>query len=219
MIRKINYYGNPFIGLFIYTDDRHTFVPKNMPDRYIDSMIDLETEVIKTNIAGCELLGVYVEGNSKGVILPYQTTEAESAVFKDLGYDCYILNDKHNAIGNNLAVNDKGGIINPNINRKEIKKLEEVLGVELIPMKILNYDAVGTLCVVTNKGFIVHNDVDEETIRKLKQIFKVDGINATVNMGSPLVSLGVIANDKGCILGSETTGFEVQRISEGLGLL
>ncbi|MCD6279393.1 translation initiation factor IF-6 [Candidatus Micrarchaeota archaeon] len=219
MIRKINYYGNPFIGLFFYTDDRYTLVPRNIQDKFMEDIKCLNTDIVKASISECELLGIFIEGNKNGIILPYQSTDEERQFLKKLGYEYYVLKDRHNAIGNNLVVNDKGGIVSPNINRKEVKYMEDILDVELVPMKILGYSAVGGLCVATNKGFIVHNDVDDETIKQLKTIFSVNGINTTVNMGNTFVSLGAVANDNCCLLGSDTSGFEAQRVSEGLDLI
>ena len=219
MITKTSYYGNPFVGLYVYSDNNFTFVPVNFQDKHFKDMSVLKTEVMKATMAGCELLGLYMDGNSSGVILPYLAEEKEVHMLKQLGYNIYISQDKNNAIGNNLAVNDKGGIVNPDIPANEIKNMQDVLGVELVPMTVMGYETVGTVCKVTNKGFIVHNDADDDCLAKLEKIFGVKGINATVNMGSPLVRLGVVANDKGIVMGENTSGVEVQRVSEGLDIM
>ncbi len=219
MVVQLHHYGNSNIGLFFYTDNKYTFVPPNVQEKNLPRISKLGTEIVKTTLADCDLIGVYMTGNSRGVILPYHVTDEEVRLIHELGYEYYVVEDKHNAIGNNLVVNDRRGIVNPHIPKSEIKNMEDVLGVELVSREILGYEAVGTVVLATNKGFIVHNDADEDLLNELKEIFGVPGLNVTVNMGSPFVRLGVIANDRGCILGMETSGIELQRITEALDLV
>ncbi len=205
--------------MFIKTNNEFTLLP-------VDSLKKLEvraellgTETVKISVGESNLLGVYVAMNNYGAILPNITTDEEVGRFKKLGINVYKSNSRHNAHGNNIAVNDKAGMINPNVSVAEKRKMEDALGVELVPMRIAGYSTVGSSCIATNKGFLVHYKSDEDELKKIRKILKVDGERGTVNTGVGFVSYGAVANSKGFIAGETTTAFELGRVMEALGLV
>jgi len=72
--------------------------------------------------------------------------------------------------------------------------------------------------VVTNRGGIVHPDASKKDLEFLQEFFKVPIDVGTVNFGVPYVRSGLVANDKGAIVGLNTTGPEILRISRILGM-
>ncbi len=216
---KASLFGNPYLGVYAIANENICLVAKHMSDELIEIIKKtLDVEVKKVSIGGSGLLGIYAVMNSKGIVVPSLISTEELEELKKLDLDIYVSESKFNALGNNIAVNDNGGIINDEIPKEEADRLGECLGVELIPMKIKGYEVVGSLCAPTNKGFIVHNDIREEKMKELEDIFKVRGMNSTANTGSYFVGLAFIANSKGCVVGEATSGFELQRIQEGLEL-
>ena len=57
----------------------------------------------------------------------------------------------------------------------------------------------------------------DEDIEKLRRIFQVEVDVGTVNKGRTIIRSGIVVNDYGCLVGEETTGFEIVRIMEVLG--
>lgn len=218
-MKRCDYYGNPWLGMLIKTNDSLTLIPKDSPKELEESMEDLDTKVIRTCVGESNLLGIYVAMNNNGMILPNITTDEEVKSIKKLGMNVYHSESKYNANGNNIAVNDKGGIINPNISQAEIKKMEDVLGVELVPMRIGGYSTVGSSCVTTNRGFLANYKATEDEMKEIGSALKVSGERGTVNTGVGFVSFGVIVNSKGYISGANTTAFEMGRVVEALGLI
>ncbi|MFA5382955.1 MAG: translation initiation factor IF-6 [Candidatus Micrarchaeia archaeon] len=217
---KASVFGNPYIGVYAIANEKICLVAKHMPDDLIKLIRDtLDVEVIKASIGGSDLLGIYAVMNSKGIVVPSLIFDSELEELKKLKLDIYVMEDKYNACGNNIAANDNGGILNNNIPKEEINKISECLGVDLVPMHIKNYETVGSLCSVTNKGFVIYNDISDEKMSQLEKIFKVRGLNSTANTGSYFVGISIVANSKGCVVGDITTGFELQRIQEGLELI
>lgn len=206
--------------MFMCTNDRHTFLP-------VDSMAKLEeaareglgTETMKVSMGDSNLLGVYMVINSTGAILPNIATEKEIALMKSTGLNVCVSTEKYNAHGNNIALNDLGGVINPHIGREEAKKMEDALGIELVPMTIAGYTTVGSMCLATKNGFLVHFKASEEEMTTLESILKVKGNRGTVNTGTGFVSYGAVANMRGYIVGEQTTPFESGRLEEALGLI
>jgi translation initiation factor 6 len=73
--------------------------------------------------------------------------------------------------------------------------------------------------VATNKGLLVHPRITEAEVAVLEDLFKLPVDVGTVNFGSPLVGSGLLANSKGYVAGSDTTGPELGRIEDALGFL
>ena len=55
-----------------------------------------------------------------------------------------ILDTKHNALGNLICVNDKGGVISPIIEKGFIKEIEDVLDIEVIQKNVAGFHQVGS---------------------------------------------------------------------------
>jgi translation initiation factor 6 len=219
-MRKTAYFGNPWIGMFIKTNDEYTMLPIDSMKKLEDAVQEaLRTEIIKTAIADSNLLGVYLTMNSNGIVAPSITGRKELEAIKKSGLSVYVSKERHNANGNNIAVNDKGGIVNPHLGRSEVKKMEDVLGVELLPMSVAGFTTVGSSCVATNEGFLCHFRATADEIKQMKDAFKVPGSKGTVNTGTGFVSYGVVVNRKGYIAGENTTAFELGRVEEALGLI
>jgi len=164
------------------------------------------------------LIGLFSAMNNNGIVIPHITYDKEiKNIKKELDINVCTIETKHTAIGNIIACNDNGAIVSKEIEDYNIKKIEDCLGVEVIPMRISNYNTLGSMCIATNNGFLVYNDIDDDEMEILEKIFKVEGINTTVNFGFQFPSYGVVANTKNCLVGSSTTGIESMRIERGLG--
>jgi len=182
---KASYFGNPWIGMFLRTNDEVSILPIDSMDK-LDSVVRerLKTEVVKVGMGDSNLLGVYIAMNSKGAILPNVAREAEIELLKKAGLNVYVSKDKNNANGNNIAANDRGGIINPYVEKDEARVIGDVLGVELVPMSIAGFSTVGSACIATNTGFLAHFRSSEDDLARLKDALKVPGNKGTVNTGT-----------------------------------
>lgn len=214
------YYGNPWLGMFIKTNDSHTMLPVDSMKKLEEAVQEtLKTEIIKTGIADTNLIGVYIAMNSNGIILPNVVQEKEIELIKKTGLNVHVSKDRNNANGNNIAANDRGGIINPHVEKEEVKKMGEALGVELVPMSIAEHTTVGSACLATNRGFFAHFKTTDDEMKNLKGIFGVHGNRGTVNMGTGFVSYGIVVNRNGYIAGEASSAFELGRAEEALGLI
>lgn len=220
MRRKCSYFGSPWIGAFVKTSDKFTLMPVDSLEKVVDCIEqNLKTEIVKVSVGESSLLGAYVAMNSNGAILPNVATEAEVDKFKKLGLNVHHSKAKSNAHGNNIALNDKGGLINPIISATERKIMEDVLGIELVPMRIAQYSTVGSACLAGNKGFLVHFGAKEDEQKAISDVLKVRGEKGSVNMGTGFVSLGIIGNRHGYIAGEATSVHEMGRAEYALGYI
>ncbi|MFH1221509.1 MAG: translation initiation factor IF-6 [Candidatus Micrarchaeota archaeon] len=219
-MKQTSYYGHSWIGMFIKGNDDITLVPIDAVDKMIESIEEnLKTKVVKIVLAQSNLIGVYTVMNSNGVVLPAAASSEEVAKIKELGLNVYVSHDRHNAFGNNIVVNNKGGVINPEIEQAEVRRLSDVLGVELVPGTIAKYLTVGSCCIATDNGFLAHYGASEQDMEWLENALKVKGALGTANTGSGFVAYGMVANNKGCLAGEASTVFELGRLLETMGLV
>lgn len=197
--------------------DKYAILSRNFPETGA-----LNVPRVRTRIYGTNLIGLFCVGNSNGILLPHFISDDEiaklSGFFRECGEEFNVgrLMDNYTAIGNLIACNDRAAIVSPMISKTET--IEEILGVEAVKKKISGHDETGACCVATNKGFIVHPDAGDE-LREISQILRVDGLTGSVNLGFPFIKSGIIANSKGYLVGSRTTGIELGRIDEALGFM
>lgn len=218
-MKRSSYFGNPWIGMFAATNDSITLIPADSMKKFEDVFADLGTEIMKVSVADTNLVGLYSAMNSNGIVLPNVANENESMMIKKSGLNVLVSGELNNAHGNNIAANDKGGIVNPRVAAKERKMMEDVLGIELVPMTVAGFHTVGSACIATTSGFLAHYRITDDEMDVLKGIFKVHGNKGTLNTGTGFVSYGAVVNKNGYVAGEASTAFELGRLEEAFGLI
>ena len=173
-IIKYDVYSGPNIGIFTNVNDKFVLVPHGFAETKAENLAKyLHTEYIMTPVANTRLLGVLMVLNNHGILLPRTSSPEEIAnLQKSTDLNVKILDTKHNALGNLISVNDKGGVISPLVEKEFIKEIEDVLDIEVIQKRIAGYDQVGAVMDANNLGAVIHPEADEEDIKNF-QIFWV----------------------------------------------
>jgi translation initiation factor 6 len=68
-------------------------------------------------------------------------------------------------------------------------------------------------------GVVLHPDVSEPEVKIVEKILGVSAMVGTVSFGSPLVGSGIVCSNNGAFAGGDTTGPELNRIEDALGLI
>ncbi len=214
-IEKTSFFNNPFIGMFVKTNNSITLLPTNAPEKLTHQAASaLGTKAVRLFIDQSALLGIFTALNDNGcVIQDFGETQDKSALKKE-GLNVHIL--KNYSPGNNILCNNKACLINPEIPPAEAKKIGDCLGVEMFRQKA-STRTIGTANVVTGRGLLAYNETSDIELKYLEKIFQVRGIVGTTNLGQTYNGFSVVANDRGVLLGSLTTGIELQRVYEALG--
>jgi translation initiation factor 6 len=211
---QVNVHGESFIGLLGFATDKYAILSENFPKNDV-----LDVPVLNTRIYGTNLVGLFCQGNSNGILLPYFVSDEDlrkvGDFARDFGLNVGKVNDKHTALGNLIACNDRGALVSPLI---EEDTIGDVLGVEVVKTRIANSNETGSCITATNKGFLAHNDAENQ-LNEIGNVLKVKGLCGTVNYGFPFVKSGVIANSNGYLAGMRTSGIELGRIEDALGFL
>ncbi len=210
-IFKYDVYRSPNVGIYAKCNDKFVFIPNGFASTKAENLCEfLGTEAIYTSVANTRLLGVLMALNNRGILLPNNCLENEiSHLKKTTGLNVDILDTKHTAIGNLICANDKGAVVSPLISNEHVKKIQDVLGVEVIRKRVAGYHQAGAMTVATNRGGIIHPSTEEEDIRIISQVLGVELEPSTINGGSPFLASGILANNKSLVVGTFTNGPEL----------
>ena len=214
-IFKYDVYRGPNIGLYTVVNDEHVFVPNGFAKTKSKKLSEyLKTDYIFTTMANTRLLGALIVMNNHGMLLPRNCSQWEfDHLKKSTDLNIEILDTKHNALGNLISVNDKGGIMSPMISKEYVKKVQDVLGIEVIQKKIAGYHQVGVMVNATSHGGIIHPETDDDDIKTISNVFGVNLEPATINGGIPYVSSGILANNNAIVVGNLTNGPEIMMLT------
>ena len=214
-IIKYDVYSGSNLGIFTSVNDKFVFVPNGFAKTKAENLANyLQTEYILTSVANTRLLGVLMVLNNHGILLPRTSSTEEIAnLQKHTDLNVKILDTKHNALGNLICVNDKGGVISPIVEKEYIKEIEDILDIEVIQKKIAGFHQVGAVMKANNHGAVIHPEADEEDIKNFSNIFGVNIEPTTINGGIPFVSSGILANSNAVVVGNLTNGPEIMMLT------
>ncbi|WP_435360045.1 translation initiation factor IF-6 [Haloarchaeobius sp. DFWS5] len=213
--------GSPYVGVFARATDVCFLCRPDIEESVRDAMADeLEVPAIPTTIAGSSTVGALVAGNSNGLVVTSRVTERERERIADV-VDLPVgeLPGRRNAAGNIILANDTGAYAHPDLSDEAVDIVEDTLGVPVERGDLAGVRTVGTAAVATNKGVLCHPKSTDEELDFLEDHLGVPADVGTINYGAPLVGSGLVVNDNGYVAGEETTGPELGRIEDALGLI
>ncbi len=217
MLRKLDFAGNPYLGVFCAANNSVIVASPHIPTKALRMAEDsLGVAIVRTTLGGSTVVGSLIAMNSRGALVTRFAEGDEVSQLREV--DVYRLNHRLNAVGNNVLVNDRGGLCHPDYGREVIREMEDVFGVPVERATLGGMKTVGSAAVVNNRGAICHPHSREQELRLVQEMMKVVPMIATANYGTPQLGACVVANDSGALIGNTTTPIEVGRIEEGLHL-
>ena len=211
--------GHSQVGVYLSVVGDVLFVPSTLEDEIaneIESSFDMESHRI--TIGGSALLGSLIRGNKKGVAVADIATQDDLDELSSFG-DVVILESGVNAAGNLIECNDKGAIVSPTIPVAGAEMISDVLSVTAIRSQVAGHGTVGSMMVANNNGILIHPDVKSAEAEAIEQAMQAPVMVGTVTFGSPFVGAGCCASDTHALVGSGSTGPELNRIEDALGLI
>ncbi len=211
--------GSDYAGVFCTASDKLVFVPHNLTKKEHDILHStLHVDLIEVSLAESTLIGLFSRANSNGIIVSNLATDEEVRALKAKvpGTNVEVLKSSINAIGSNILANDKIAIVNEEYEHHDIKQMADVLGVEVVKSQIGGFRTVGANNILTNVGLVINNRATDLEQKEWEKLTGFGTIRTTANTGALAVGLAVVANSKGVVAGEETTGFELNRIVQGL---
>ena len=204
------------LGVFSTCTEEVCLVPKGTRPEVIDQIeARLKVSVYQCFVNDSVLVGSLCRGNANGFLVPEHSKT--DALQKQIGKTVSALPGKLNAIGNILLANDTAGLAHPDIPDSIVKTIGETLKIDMKKGTIAGIKTVGMAGCVTNNGLLVSPGITEDETALLENLFGFEPVVGSVNFGSRMVGSGVLANSKGYVAGSETSGYELGRVASALG--
>ena len=211
--------GHSQVGVYLSVVGDVLFIPRNLEEdiaEEIESSFEMETH--KFLIGGSALLGSLVRGNRKGIAVADIATQEDLDELSSFG-DVVVLESGVNAAGNLMECNDRGAVVSTTIPPLGAEMISDVLGVTVVRTEIAGHNTVGSMIVANNKGVLVHPDVKTTEVKSIESAMEAPVMVGTVNFGSPFVGAGCCTSDTHALVGSGSTGPELNRIEDALGLI
>jgi len=202
----MDYFGNPNIGLYIYTNNKYAIVAAAFSKEDVKRIEDtLGVKAIQTTIAGTNLVGIFCSGNDDVLLVPNIINDNEKKLLDDNNIKYEIINTKFTALGNNMFCFKDKCYINPRLEQTAKDYLKEIFS-EYVELTIASQDNVGAMIALNSKGVAINPNVKDEELEKLN-FDNVEKI--TVNSGNKFIRSGIVVNDHGLIVGDNSTGVEL----------
>ncbi|MBT6640915.1 MAG: translation initiation factor IF-6 [Euryarchaeota archaeon] len=218
-IETADIFGSDQVGIHLAAVGNVLLHPLELPSIVLDILeTTLQLEMHPISIGGSNLIGALVAGNSRGMAVAEIATESDIDMLTAFG-DVVVMEGGVNTAGNLLLVNEQGAIASPSIPTDGLEIMAEVMGVQVGVSTIAGQDVVGSLGVTNDQGILLHPDVTPEEVILIEQVLGVPPMVGTVAFGSPYVGAGVCATNNGAVAGTETTGPELNRMEDALGLI
>ncbi len=226
---RVSFNGNSNIGLYAFCNDYFCLLGKEAEGLKKAVEKRLEVPVLECNVAGTGMIGVFVTGNSKAILLPSIIFDDEEKAIREFireinkknntDFKVFKIKTKLTCLGNNIICNDDGGIASPEYPKEEVEAISSSLGVPFLQKKVAGVEVVGAVIAINKKYGLLHRDASEEEVKEIEKHLKIKITLGTVNMGSPYIKAGIICNSKGFIMGKNSGGPEAVNAEEGLGYL
>lgn len=211
--------GDPNIGVFGRVFENIAILPETVPDDYASAVAEmLDVEIVPTFLQGTSIIGSLLTGNSRGMVVSGLISRDERLKLEEYG-EVLLLDETMNAAGNCILANDEFALVHPGMPSRLADTIGEFLKVPVERMQIAQIPTVGMAAAATNKGVLLSPRATQQDIDRVQALTELPVGCGSVNMGSILVGTGVLANSKGFIAGSMTTGFELGRMEDVFGLL
>ncbi|MBJ17433.1 MAG: translation initiation factor IF-6 [Euryarchaeota archaeon] len=211
--------GHSQVGVYLSIVGDVLFIPSIIDEdtaNEVESAFDLESHRI--SIGGSALLGSLIRGNRKGIAVADMATQDDLDELSSFG-DIVVMESGVNAAGNLIDCNDKGAVVSPTIPPLGAEMISEVLGVKVLRTEVAGHKTVGSMIVANNNGVLAHPDVKTDEVEAMESALGVPVMVGTVTFGSPFVGAGCCSSDTHALVGSGSTGPELNRIEDALGLI
>ncbi|KAK2951611.1 putative Eukaryotic translation initiation factor 6 [Blattamonas nauphoetae] len=222
------------VGVFAKLTSAYCLTPSGNPQFYstFEGELSDHIPVVQATFAGTKVIGRLSVGNSKGLLVPHNTTDQELQHLRLSLPDSVVvqrLEERLSALGNIIACNDHVALLHPeaDLNTEEI--IRDVLGIDVFRQTIAGNQLVGSYCCFSNQGgivllfsiiplFQVHPMTPISELEELSNLLEVPLVAGTVNRGSDVIGSGMVANDWCAFCGLDTTATEMSLIDKILNL-
>ena len=217
-VRQLDIGGNPYLGVRCAASDNLCMAPMDATEADVRAIGEaLGVEVVRTTVGGTNLVGTMLALNSRGAVVGDIATESELRALRGRR-EVLVLEGRLNCAGNLILANDSHALLHPRIGKEVGERIAQTLGVVVERGDIAGMGVVGSVATATNKGVLVHPKATKDELERLRAFFCMPVDIGTLNYGSPMIGACTAANSRGAVTGTPSTGIELGRLEDALGL-
>lgn len=211
--------GNPNVGLYGYVNNSFGIIGLDVSPQLFESMQKIfKVPLYHMNICGTSLVGVFLCGNKKTLLVPPLIMDHEKKQLERHQISYTVIPTPLTALGNNILCNDNGALVNPEFSARVKKIIRQALDVPLKPGTIADLETVGSQAILNSNGCLVNQNIGDEELEYVHSILNVPLCPSSVNLGNPYIRSGILANDHGMVISQHSSGIEAQEAEQCLGL-
>ncbi|MCH8519624.1 MAG: hypothetical protein LAT82_02620 [Nanoarchaeota archaeon] len=215
--------NNAQIGMnFLATNDFVLCGKKNLnPEQKSSIEQILQVPLVEFLCYNTELVGVFmqVDRELKIIYVPHDLYEEEvkqlEELCKEYNYTIVQISSTNNALGNLICPTQNYLIASFELKSNK-KELEQKSQKKVYFLEDVDLHQAGALLYSVKGKTLASTGLRDEDLEELEE--EIENITTT-NSGSLYISSGIVANEKGILIGSLTTSVEIQTILEGLDYL
>ncbi len=209
VMELFDFKGNVNIGLMAFVNDKIALVGRDVSP--VEKIKDvLGVEVIRATVGGTNLIGLFVTGDNKRIVVSDIISEDELNSLTECGLKVDVLQTRFTALGNNVIIGKKV-FCNAEMEESAVNKLK---GERLL---IDNDGIISSFISFNSKKGIISPYATAGIIDLLEKSEDIELGVGTVNFGSFHVKSGMLINNTGLLVGSSTSGPELMRLKEIFG--
>lgn len=207
------------MGVYLRVSDAAAIVPPSAPAVFERELAKaFGVRVVRSTIGDSEIVGALTALNSHGVIAGPDLTDEEAEALGTVA-PVTRLRSRHNALGNNILVNDRGALVHPEFGDEALQRIGRALGVPARRGTVAGLGTVGMAAIATNRGVVVHPRATDSEAAAVAEALEVPVARSTANFGIPIVGACLVANSRALLVGRPTTPVEIVHLQEGLQVL
>ncbi len=215
--KKLEIGDNPHVGVYASVSNEYGLFPNVLTKEQEKDIVEaLDINIVRINLGQSTINGAISKLYKNKVVLTDSSSKIDQKYLESQGLEVLKISGYH-AVGNLILVNDKGLVLSSEFSKKHVEDISEFFGLKSNVMNLGGISVVGAMASLNNKNIAVCPHITKEEFSALTKIFKVKGNIATVNYGDPYVANGLLINDKGVVMGSLTSGYEIIRIDDIFG--
>lgn len=208
---RTSFSQNPNIGLYVYCNNTYCLAGRIVPENQLKQIEEvLNVPVIRMSAAGTSLLGVFFAGNDSCLLVPELVFEDELKVLEKNSIKYQVVRTKLTALGNNIACNNNGAIIND-----EFEDVAQIKALKVPVQKsvIAGLNIPGALCAANDSAAICHKGITKNETEKAESLLKARVLAATIN-NSPFIKSGLVMNNHGYLISDNAKMLEISLIDQ-----
>lgn len=218
-LRQVDVNGNPYVGVVCAASEDLVLVPNEAKEEHVQLISEtLGVPAVSMTVGGTNLLGTMVAMNSRGAVVG-DIIGGEELERLSGHREVLILHGRLNCAGNLILANDQRAWVHPRLGDDVRRDIAEVLDVEVGEGDLAGMGVVGSVSCATNRGVLVHPKARRDELVALEEFFGIHVDIGTLNYGSPMIGACCVANSKGAVTGTASTGIELGRLEDALGLI